>query len=70
MFATIAALALATAASAGAGSARIEAVAVSGPNAVRASGELSDDAWQGVVPVDAFVQNDQLQPARRVELRR
>src|SRR5260370_24599998 len=38
--------------------ARAEAVPVSGPNAIRVNGELSDQVWSGAPAVDAFVQRD------------
>jgi hypothetical protein len=38
--------------------ARAEAVPVSGPNAIRVNGELSDEVWRGAPAVDAFVQRE------------
>lgn len=52
--------------------ARVDAVAVSGPNAVRVTGELNDDVWRGAAAVDAFVQREPLdggEPSERTEFR-
>jgi Domain of unknown function (DUF5916)/Carbohydrate family 9 binding domain-like len=38
--------------------ARIDAVPVAGANAVRATGELSEEMWRGAPAVDAFVQRE------------
>ncbi|MBZ5557295.1 MAG: carbohydrate binding family 9 domain-containing protein [Acidobacteriia bacterium] len=52
--------------------AHVDAVAVSGPNAVRVNGELSDEVWRGAAPIDAFVQRepqDGGEPSERTEFR-
>jgi hypothetical protein len=38
--------------------ARVDAVRVTGPTAVRVSGGLSDDVWRAATPVDCFVQRE------------
>jgi hypothetical protein len=68
-----AALALAATTVAGPANARIDAIAVpSSAKAVRTGGELSDEFWQTVTPVDAFVQRDPVEggiPSQRTEFR-
>jgi hypothetical protein len=54
-------------------SAHVDAVPVpKGPNATRANGELSDEAWQSATPVDAFEQREPQEggvPSQRTEFR-
>ena len=68
-----AALALAATTVAGPANARVDAIAVpSSAKAVRTGGELSDEFWQTVTPVDAFVQRDPVEggvPSQRTEFR-
>ena len=68
----VAALALA-ATLAGPANARVDAVAVpASARAVRAGGELSDEFWQSITPVDAFVERDPVEggvPSQRTEFR-
>ena len=68
-----AALALAATILAGPANARVDAIAVpSSAKAVRTGGELSDEFWQTVTPVDAFVQRDPVEggvPSQRTEFR-
>ena len=68
----VAALALA-ATLAGPANARVDAVAVpASARAVRAGGELSDEFWQSIAPVDAFVERDPVEggvPSQRTEFR-
>jgi hypothetical protein len=69
MLLLIAALGLAAADGA---SARVDAVRVASANAVRVSGELSDDVWRTAKPVDAFVQREPHEggePSQRTEFR-
>src|SRR5262245_6695569 len=52
--------------------ARVDAVRVTAPSAVRVSGELSDEVWRSAVPVDAFVQREPHEggePSQRTEFR-
>lgn len=66
-------LALAVTTAAGPSTARVDAVAIpASAKAVRAGGELSDEFWQTVTPVDAFVQRDPEEggaPSQRTEFR-
>jgi hypothetical protein len=68
----VAALALA-ATLAGPANARVDAVAVpASARAVRAGGELSDEFWQSILPVDAFVEREPVEggvPSQRTEFR-
>jgi hypothetical protein len=53
---------------------RIEAVdvATTAPSAIRVSGEVSDEVWQRVTPIDAFVQREPQEggvPSQRTEFR-
>ena len=51
---------------------RIDAVAVTGPGAIRVSGELTEEAWQRVTVVDTFVQRDPQEggaPSQKTEFR-
>ena len=58
---------------AGPANARVDAVAVpASARAVRAGGELSDEFWQSITPVDAFVERDPVEggvPSQRTEFR-
>ena len=72
MLATVALLALNTLVADVPAVARVDAVAVSGPNAVRVNGELSDEVWRSAAPIDAFVQRepqDAGEPSERTEFR-
>ena len=53
-------------------SARVDALPVVGPHAVRVNGELSDDVWSAATAVDAFRQREPSEgsdPSQRTEFR-
>jgi hypothetical protein len=52
--------------------ARVDAVPISGPGAIRISGELSDESWQRATAVDSFVQREPQEggePSQKTEFR-
>ena len=68
MFLLLLALGLSGSASA----ARVDAIPVVGPNAIRVTGELSDEVWNSAPAVDAFLQREPREggvPAQRTEFR-
>jgi Domain of unknown function (DUF5916) len=65
-------LLLALSLSGAAPTARVDAIAIDAPNAVRVDGELSEEVWRGAPGVDAFLQREPREggePAQRTEFR-